>query len=203
MGNMMGISAALVKQLRVKTGVGMMKCKQALQEANGDVSAAEVLLRKQGASSAAKKSTRATGEGMITSYIHTGGKIGVLLEVNCETDFAARSEGFLSLVHELSMHIAAAAPQYVDAEQVPQAQIDQEKEIARDQAEKSGKPDNVVEKIVEGKLKKFYGEICLLDQAYVKDSDVSVRQLVESTVGVIGENIKIKRFVRFVLGEAD
>jgi len=203
MGNMMGISAALVKELRDKTGVGMMKCKQALAEAGGDVAAAEVLLRKQGASSAAKKSARATGEGQITSYIHTGGKIGVLLEVNCETDFAARSEGFAELVHEISMHIAAAAPRYLEAEDVPASMVDQEKEIARDQAVKSGKPENVVEKIVEGKLKKYYGEICLLEQAYVKDSDVTVRDIVEAAVSRIGENIKVKRFVRFVLGEAD
>jgi len=197
----MEISAATVKQLREKTGVGMMKCKQALQESGGDMAAAEKLLRKQGAASAAKKAGRATGEGAVSAYIHTGGKIGVLIEVNCETDFAARSEDFQELVRGVAMHVAAAAPRYVRREEVPQTALDDEREIARDQALKSGKPAEVVEKIVEGKMGKVYSELCLLEQPYVKDPDRTVGQLVTEAVARIGENIQIRRFSRFVLGE--
>jgi elongation factor Ts len=199
----MAITAALVKELRDKTGVGMMKCKEALAHTNGDLAAAEKHLRKQGLAAAAKKAGRATGEGLVTSYIHTGGKIGVLLEVNCETDFAARGEDFQELVKGIAMHIAAAAPRFISREDVSDSILADEREIAREQALKAGKPEKVVERIVEGKLDKFYAEQCLLEQAYVKDPDKSVGQLVAEAVAKIGENIQIPRFVRYVLGESD
>ncbi|MDH3629045.1 MAG: translation elongation factor Ts [Acidobacteriota bacterium] len=197
----MTITAATVKELREKTGVGMMKCKKALEEAGGDVTAAETILRKQGAASAEKKAGRVAGEGLISSYIHTGGKIGVLLEVNCETDFAARSEGFVSFVKGIAMHVAAANPRYLDRESVDKDVLDREREIASDQARQSGKPDNVVEKIVQGKIEKFYKENCLMEQPYVRDPDQTVTQLVTEAVGRIGENIKVRRYSRFVLGD--
>jgi len=197
----MEISAAVVKQLREKTGVGMMECKSALVEARGDIAEAEKILRKRGVAAADKKMGRATGEGAITSYIHTGGKIGVLLEVNCETDFAARSDDFKALVHEIAMHVAAAAPRFVKREDVPEAVLAEEREIAREQVLKSGKPANVAEKIVEGKIEKFLQDVCLLDQPFVKDPDKTVKQLVSERVARIGENIQVSRFVRFVLGE--
>lgn len=197
----MDISAAVVKQLRERTGVGMMECKSALVEAGGDVAEAEKILRKRGVAAADKKSGRATGEGAIASYIHTGGKIGVLLEVNCETDFAARNEDFKALVHEIAMHIAAASPRYVKREDIPASLLADEREIARDQVLKSGKPANVADKIVEGKIEKFIAEICLLDQPFVKDPDKTIRQLLTERVARIGENIQVSRFVRFVLGE--
>ena len=197
----MAITADLVKELREMTGVGMMQCKKALVEADGDVAQAEKLLRKSGVAVAAKKAGRATGEGLVGSYVHTGGKIGVLVEVNCETDFAARSEDFQELVRGVSMHVAAAAPQYKDREEVTAEVLAEEREIAREQALKSGKPDNIVDKIVEGKLEKFYKEHCLLEQPYVKDPDKTVGQLLTEAVSRIGENIQVTRFVRFVLGE--
>ncbi len=198
----MEINATVVKQLRERTGVGMMECKSALLEASGDVAEAEKILRKRGVAAADKKSGRATGEGAISSYIHTGGKIGVLLEVNCETDFAARGDDFKSLVHEIAMHIAAAAPRYVRREEVPESILADEREIAKDQVIKSGKPAAVAEKIVEGKIDKFFAGICLLEQPYVKDPEKTVKQVVAERVSKIGENIQIQRFVRFVLGEA-
>jgi elongation factor Ts len=197
----MDINAAVVKQLRERTGVGMMECKSALLEAKGDVAEAEKVLRKRGVSAAAKKAGRATGEGAVASYIHTGGKIGVLLEVNCETDFAARSADFQSLVHDVAMHVAAAAPRFVHREEVDEKVVAEEREIARDQAAKSGKPTQVVEKIVEGKVEKFFAETCLLEQPFVKDQDKTVGQLITEAVSRIGENIKVRRFARFVLGE--
>ncbi|MBZ5639025.1 MAG: translation elongation factor Ts [Acidobacteriia bacterium] len=197
----MDINAAVVKQLRERTGVGMMECKSALLEAKGDVAEAEKVLRKRGVSAAAKKAGRATGEGAVASYIHTGGKIGVLLEVNCETDFAARSADFQSLVHDVAMHVAAAAPRFVRREEVDEKVVAEEREIARDQAAKSGKPAQVVEKIVEGKVEKFFAETCLLEQPFVKDQDKTVGQLITEAVSRIGENIKVRRFARFVLGE--
>jgi len=197
----MEVTATMVKQLREKTGVGMMKCKAALGEANGDIAEAEKILRKQGVATAAKKAARATGEGLVASYIHTGGKIGVLLEVNCETDFAARSDDFQQLVKGLSMHIAAAAPRHLSREEVSEAVLATEREIARDQAVKAGKPEKVVDKIVEGKIEKYYSETCLLEQPYVKDPDRTVGQLITDAVSKIGENIQMRRFVRFVLGE--
>lgn len=197
----MAITAAMVKELREKTGVGMMKCKTALAETNGDIAAAEKLLRKQGEAAAAKKADRATGEGLVSSYIHTGGKIGVLLEINCETDFAARSDDFQGLVRDIAMHIAAAAPRFVTRDEVQEADLAEEREIARDQAIKSGKPEAVVEKIVTGKMEKYYSQNCLMEQPYVKDPDKSVGDLLNEAVGRIGENMQIGRFARFVLGE--
>ena len=198
----MEISAVVVKQLRERTGVGMMECKSALVEASGDVAEAEKILRKRGVAAADKKAGRATGEGAIASYIHTGGKIGVLIEVNCETDFAARNEDFRSLVHEIAMHIAAAAPRFVRREEVPEAVLAYEREIAKEQVLKSGKPAAVADKIVEGKLDKFLAGICLYEQPYVKDPEKTVKQVVAERVSKIGENIQVQRFVRFVLGEA-
>ena len=197
----MEITASVVKQLREKTGVGMMKCKKALQDANGNVNEAEKLLRKAGEAAAAKKADRATGEGVVTSYIHTGGKIGVLLEVNCETDFTARNDDFQELVRGIAMHVAAAAPRFVARDEVPEDLVASEKEIFRDQAKASGKPEQVIEKIVEGKLDKFFADQCLMEQPYVKDSDRTVGQLVSDAVGKIGENIQVRRFARFVLGD--
>jgi elongation factor Ts len=197
----MQVTAAMVKQLREKTGVGMMKCKAALIEASGDLAEAEKHLRKQGEAAALKKAGRATGEGLVSSYIHTGGKIGVLVEVNCETDFAARSEDFQMLVHGICMHVAAAAPRFVRREEVSEDVLQDEREIAREQALKSGKPEKIIDRIVVGKIDKFFQECCLLEQPYVKDPDKTVGQLVTDAVAKIGENIQVRRFVRFVLGE--
>jgi len=197
----MEITASLVKELREKTGAGMMQCKKALSEAGGDLPAAEKLLRKAGVAAAAKKASRVAGEGQVSSYIHTGGKIGVLIEVNCETDFAARSDDFQALLHELAMHVAAAGPRFLDREQVDTSVLDDEREIAREQAVKAGKPEKVVERIVEGKIDKYFSENCLLEQAFIKDPDKTVGQLITDAVARIGENIKIRRFARFVLGE--
>ena len=198
----MDITADMVKELREKTGVGMMRCKKALSDARGDLAEAEKLLRKEGVATAAKKADRVTGEGQIVSYIHTGGKIGVLLEVNCETDFAARSDDFQELVRGLAMHIAAAAPRWSTREEVPAATLAEEREIARDQAARSGKPEAVLDKIVSGKIDKWYAENVLLEQPYVKDGDKTVQQLVHEAISRIGENIQVRRFARFVLGEA-
>jgi elongation factor Ts len=197
----MTISATMVKELREKTGVGMMECKKALLETDGDVAEAEKHLRKKGMAVAAKKAGRATGEGAIASYIHTGGKIGVLIEVNCETDFAARSDDFKSLVHDLAMHVAAAGPRFVRREEVTEAILDEEREIARAAALKSGKPENVVDKIVTGKMEKFYAETCLMEQAFVKNPDETVGQMITDAIARIGENIQVQRFVRYLLGE--
>ena len=197
----MEITAAVVKQLRERTGVGMMECKSALIESSGDVAEAEKILRKRGVAAAAKKAGRATGEGAVAAYIHTGGKIGVLVELNCETDFAARSADFQSLVHDIAMHVAAAAPRFVRREDVLESVLAEEREIAKDQAAKSGKPAQVLDKIVAGKLEKFYSEVCLLEQPFVKDPDKTVGQLVSGAVARIGENIQVRRFARFVLGE--
>jgi elongation factor Ts len=198
----MQVTAAMVKELREKTGVGMMRCKVALSEANGDVAEAEKILRKQGVSAAAKKADRATGEGLVEAYIHTGGKIGVMVEVNCETDFAARGEDFKGLVRGIAMHVAAAGPRYARREDVPEELLATEREIAREQALRSGKPEKVVDKIIHGKVEKFFAENCLLEQAYVRDPDRTVGQLINDVVSKIGENIQLKRFVRYVLGDA-
>jgi elongation factor Ts len=198
----MNISAALVKELRDKTGAPMMDCKQALAESKGDVEGAIVYLRKKGIATAAKKAARVTSEGSVASYIHAGGKIGVLLEVNCESDFVARNEIFQSLVHDIAMHIAASDPKFVRKEDVTAADFEREKEIYRAQAAATGKPANVVEKIVEGKMSKFYEEVCLVDQPFIKDQTVSVGQLIASTIGKLGENISVRRFARFKVGDA-
>jgi elongation factor Ts len=197
----MEISAQSVKELREKTGVGMMDCKKALTEANGDMEQAIVLLRKKGLASAQKKAGRVAAEGMIGHYIHMGGKIGVLVEVNCETDFAGRSDDFQALVKDLAMHIAAANPRYVRRDDVPAEELQKEKEIYKDQARSSGKPENIIEKIAEGKLGAYYQIVCLYDQAFVKDPGMTVEQLINNLIAKIGENIRVRRFVRFQTGE--
>jgi elongation factor Ts len=195
------ISASAVKELREKTGAGMMDCKKALAEAGGDFTKAEEVLRKKGLSAAARKAGRIASEGAVASYIHMGGKIGVLLEVNCETDFVARTEGFQALVKDLAMHVAAAAPQYVRREEVPAAVIEKELEIARHQAREQKKPEAIVEKIASGKVEKFYKDVVLMEQPFVKDDKKSVQDVVTEAVAKIGENIQVRRFARFVLGE--
>jgi elongation factor Ts len=197
----MEISPMLVKELREKTGAGMMDCKKALTESAGDFEKAVEFLRKKGIASAAKKAGRATKEGAVSSYIHGEGKVGVLLEVNCETDFVARTEQFKQFVKDVSMHIAAAQPQWVRAEEVPADVIAKEKEIAVAQMASSGKPQAVLEKIAEGKVNKFFEDHCLLNQAYVKDPAKTIEQLLKETIATLGENISIRRFARFVLGE--
>jgi len=197
----MAISAELVKELRAKTGCGIMDCKQALQESNGDIAAATEILRKKGLASASKKSGRATSEGLIASYIHAGGKIGVLLEVNCETDFVARTSDFQQLVKEISMQVAASDPIYVSREDVPAEVIAKEKEICQAQFANSGKPPQIVEKIVNGKLEKgFYAQVCLLEQPFVKDGSLTVQDLISQKIAKLGENIKLRRFTRYQLG---
>jgi elongation factor Ts len=197
----MEISAQQVKELREKTGAGMMDCKKALMESKGDMEQAIVYLRKKGLASAQKKAGRAAAEGMVGHYIHMGGKIGVLVEVNCETDFAARSEDFQTLVKDIAMHIAASNPRWVRREDVAAEELEKEKEIYKDQARASGKPEHIVDKIAEGKLESFYKETCLYDQVFVKDTNINVEQLITSLVGKIGENIRVRRFVRYVTGE--
>ena len=197
----MEISAGLVKELREKTGAGMMDCKKALAESSGDFEKAIEYLRKKGIASAAKKAGRATKEGAVTSYIHGEGRVGVLLEVNCETDFVARTEQFKSFVRDVSMHIAAASPQWVRSEEVPAEIIAKEKEIAVAQMQASGKPAAVLEKIAEGKIKKFYEDNCLMQQVFVKDPSKTIDQLLKETIATLGENMTIRRFARFVLGE--
>jgi len=195
------ISAAQVKELREKTGAPMMDCKQALTEAKGDLENAVVLLRKRGIAVAAKKAARATSEGSVTSYIHAGGKIGVLLEVNCESDFVARTEDFRELVHDIAMHIAASDPRFIRKEDVTAEAFEREKDIYRTQAKATGKPANVVEKIVEGKMGKFYEEVCLYEQPFIKDQTVTVSQLIAAKIGKLGENISVRRFARFKVGD--
>jgi elongation factor Ts len=195
------ISAAQVKDLREKTGAPMMDCKQALTEAKGDMEQAVVILRKKGVSVAAKKATRVTSEGSVGSYIHAGGKIGVLVEVNCESDFVARTDDFKELVHDVAMHIAAADPRFIRKEDVTPAVLAQERDIARARALGEGKPEKVVDKIVEGRLQKFYEEACLLEQPFVKEATMSVGQLVKTKIAKLGENIGIARFVRFKVGD--
>jgi elongation factor Ts len=197
----MAITAEQVKQLRDKTGAGMMECKAALTEAGGDQEKAIELLRKKGLASAAKRAGRATSNGVVGSYIHMGGKVGVLVEVNCETDFVARTEDFQGLVKELALHIAAADPRYVRREEVPADVLEKEKEIYRAQFGDSGKPPAVVEKIVEGKLGSFYSQIVLVDQPSVRDPNVTVSQLIAQASAKTGENITVSRFARFKVGE--
>src|ERR1700758_2469279 len=196
------ISAVAVKELRDKTGAPMMDCKNALTEAKGDLEQAIVLLRKRGVSVAAKKATRATSEGSVASYIHAGGKIGVLVEVNCESDFVARTDDFKELVHDIAMHIAASDPKFIHKEDVTPEAFEKEKDIYRAQAATTGKPANVIEKIVEGKMSKFYEEVCLYEQPFIKDQTISVSQLIAAKIGKLGENISVRRFARFKVGEA-
>lgn len=195
------VTAILVKDLRERTGAGMMECKKALVEAKGDIGEAEVLLRKWGIASAGKKASRATRQGLIGSYIHHGGQLGVLVEVNCESDFVARTDDFKELVHDLAMHIAAADPRFIRKEDVAAAVLEKEKEIARARALGEGKPEKVLDKIVEGRIQKFYEEVCLLDQPFVKDATLSVAQLVKTKIAKLGENIGVARFVRFKVGD--
>lgn len=197
----MEITAARVKELREKTGAGMMDCKNALTEANGDMEQAIVILRKKGLASAQKKATRIAAEGMIGHYIHAGGKIGVLVEVNSETDFAARSGDFQALVKDIAMHIAATSPLYVRREEVPAEVLDKEREIYKDQARASRKPEKIIDKIAEGKLESYYEMVCLYDQKFVKDPNITVKDLINNLVGKIGENIQVRRFARFKTGE--
>ncbi len=195
------ITAKMVGELREKTGAGMMDCKKMLTEAGGDMAKAEELLKKKGLATAAKKSGRAATEGAVTSYIHAGGKIGVLLEVNCETDFAARNDGFQQLVKDLSMQIAASAPLYVRREEVPAEIVQLELELAKKQLREQKKPEAMLEKIAAGKLDKYFSDVCLLEQAFVKDDKKKVGDIVTEAVAKIGENIQVRRFVRYALGE--
>ncbi|MCD6186142.1 MAG: translation elongation factor Ts [Deltaproteobacteria bacterium] len=195
------VSAAMVKQLREKTGAGMMDCKEALSECGGDVSSAVDFLRKKGLATAAKRAGRAMSEGVIASYIHMGGKLGTVVEVNCETDFVAKNEDFLEFAKNIAMHIAATNPVGIQAEDVSEDMINKEKEIYRAQALETGKPENILDKIAEGKLKKFFKENCLLNQPYVRDPNITISDLINGMIAKIGENITIKRFARFQVGE--
>ena len=195
------ISAQAVKQLREQTGAGWMDCKAALAATGGDVAEAVAWLRKKGMASAQRKAGRATSEGVISSYIHAGNKIGVLVEVNCETDFVARTDAFKQLVHDLAMHIAAAEPRFIRREQVTPDILGREREIYREQALASGKPEKVVERIVDGKLEKFYEENCLYEQHFIKDDKVTIKELIESVIASTKENITVRRFARFKIGE--
>jgi elongation factor Ts len=197
------ITADQVKQLREKTGAGMMECKAALAEANGDMEEAITILRKRGLAQAAKRAGRATAQGLITSYIHLGGKIGVLVEVNCETDFVARTEDFQNLAKEVAMHIAAADPKWVRRDEVPAEAIEKEKAIYRAQMENTGKPAHVLDKIIEGKLGNFYSQFVLVDQPSIRDTNVTIGQLITQATAKTGENIQVKRFVRFRVGETE
>jgi elongation factor Ts len=193
------IDPKVVKQLREKTNAGMMDCKRALEEAGGDLAKAETILRTKGIASASKKASRATKEGIVASYIHLQGKVGVLVEVNCETDFVAKNENFRSFVKDITLHIAAAHPLYVSREDVPVKLIEAEREIYK--AQVKGKPANVTEKVVDGKLDKFYSTVCLLEQGFIKNPDVTIRDLLSAKIAELGENIVIRRFTRYLVGE--
>ena len=197
----MEISIELVKDLRQRTGAGIVDCKAALQEAGGSIEAAIDYLRKKGLATAAKKAGRIATDGLVASYIHAGGKMGVLVEINCETDFVAKTGDFQEFVKNMAMHIAAANPQFIRREDVPPDVLEKEKDIYRTQALDSGKPAKVIDKIVEGKLERFYSEVCLLEQTYVKDSDLTIKDVLDALIGKIGENIAVRRFARFQLGE--
>src|SRR3981189_2018041 len=196
------ISATQVKELREKTGAPLMDCKHALTEAKGDLEQAIVILRKRGASVAQKKASRVTSEGSVAQYIHAGGKIGVLVEVNCESDFVARTDDFKELVHDIAMHIAASDPKFIRKEDVTPADLEREKDIFLAQAVASGKPQNIAEKMVAGKMEKFYEEVCLLEQPFIKDQTINIAQLIAAKVGKLGENIAVRRFARFKVGDA-
>jgi elongation factor Ts len=195
------ITSEVVKKLRDKTGVGMMDCKKALEETNGEFEKAVEILRKKGIDVANKRSGRQASQGTVTAYIHMGGKIGVLVEVNCESDFVAKSDDFNNFVKDVSMQVAAASPDWVTRDEVPQNVLDKEKEILKEQALKTGKPEKVIEKIVEGKLTKFYSERCLMDQPFVKDQDKTIKQLLEELMAKTGEKCLVRRFVRYQVGE--
>lgn len=197
----MEVKAEMVKELRQRTGIGVMECKQALKESKGDVEKAIIVLRKKGYARAKEKMSRETAEGIVSSYIHLNGKIGVLIEVDCESDFVARNDEFKELVKNIAIHIAASNPRYISSEEIAAQVLEEEKEIIREQFKDSNKPPEIIEKIIEGKLGKFYGEVCLLDQPYVKDDKISIRKFIASYIAKFGENIQIKRFARFELGE--
>lgn len=199
----MAISTSIIKELREKTGVGIMDCKTALNECNGDIGKAIDHLRKKGIATAKKRGGRVTSQGQVQSYIHAGGKIGVLVEINCETDFTGKVEDFTNMVKDIAMQIAATSPIAIDRPRVPEDIVEKEKDIYATQARDSGKPENIIEKIVEGKLKKFFSEACLLEQPFVKNPDITVQDLLNEMVAKTGENIVIRRFVRFQLGESD
>ncbi|MCC7175740.1 MAG: translation elongation factor Ts [Bryobacterales bacterium] len=196
------ITSQLVKQLRDRTGAGMMECKRALEEAKGDLAEAEVVLRKRGIAAAGKKAARTTGQGVIGSYIHPGAQLGVLLEVNCESDFVARTDDFRQLVHDIAMQIAALDPKFVRREDVTEALLRKEREIQKERALAEGKPPQVAEKMVEGRMSKFYEEVCLYEQPFIKDGTLTIGQLIASLIAKIGENITVARFVRFKVGES-
>jgi elongation factor Ts len=197
----LGITASAVKELRDKTNSGMMDCKEALVASDGDLEKAIEYLRKKGLSAATKRSSRAAKDGVIASYIHMQGKIGVMVEVNCETDFVAKTDAFGALAKDIAMHIAATNPTYLAEEDVPDAVLQSEKEIYKTQALDEGKPEKILDRIIEGKLKKFYEEVCLLNQKFIKDTDITVRTLIQNTIATTGENIIVRRFARFQLGE--
>ena len=197
---MSAISAGMVRELRDRTGAGMMDCKKALSEVGGDVEKATVFLREKGLAAASKRAGRVAADGVVGSYIHSGGKIGVLVELNCETDFVARTDDFQGLVKEIAMQVAAASPLYVNREEVPAQIVDQERSIFKTQALESGKPEQVIDKIVNGKVEKFYSEVCLLEQSFIKDPDKKVGDLVTDAIAKLGENLVVRRFARFELG---
>lgn len=197
----MEITAQMVKELRERTGAGMMECKSALVESKGDSSEAEVILRKRGIASAAKKSARTTKQGVISSYIHPGAQLGVLIEVNCESDFVARTEDFQALVHDLAMQIAAADPQFLKKEDVSAAALDKEREIQRARALAEGKPEKMVDKIVEGRMSKYFEEVCLYEQPFIKENTTTVSDLIKAKIAKLGENISVSRFARFKVGD--
>jgi elongation factor Ts len=197
----MEISVDLVKDLRQRTGAGVIDCKTALQEAKGNMDAAIDYLRRKGLATAAKKAGRIATDGLVSSYIHAGGKMGVLVEINCETDFVAKTEGFQTFVKNVAMHIAAVNPQYIRREEIPEEVLERERAIYRTQAQDAGKPQKVIDKIVDGKLERFYSEVCLLEQTYVRDSDLTIKELLDAMIVKVGENITIRRFARFQLGE--
>jgi elongation factor Ts len=197
----MEIPIELVKDLRQRTGAGVIDCKTALGETKGDVDAAIEYLRRKGLATAAKKAGRIAADGLISSYIHTGGKMGVLVEINCETDFVAKTEDFQSFAKNISMHIAATNPQYIRREEIPEDVLEGERRIYRSQATESGKPEKVIEKIVQGKMERFFSEVCLLEQTYFKDPDLTVKEVLDGMIAKVGENINVRRFVRFQLGE--
>ncbi len=197
----MAIDMKLVKKLREATGIGIMECKKAIEEANNNYDKAVEILRKRGFEKAKSKSSRATNQGVVGSYIHTGGRIGVLVEVGCETDFVAKNEDFLQLVKDIAMQIAAMNPKYVSEKDIPEEVINKEKEIYKEQLRNSGKPDNIIDKIIEGKLKKYYSEVCLLYQTFFKDDKKTIQDIITANIHKIGENIVVKRFVRYQVGE--
>ncbi len=198
---MVEITAKEVKELRQATGAGVLDCKKALQETDGDMQKATAVLRAQGLADASKRAGRATEQGLVDSYIHLGGKIGVLLEINCETDFVARTDEFQELAHNICMQIAAADPDYIDREEIPEEVLEQEKRILRQQADGEGKPPEIVDRMIEGRLEKFYSQVCLVDQAYIRDADRTIDELLKEAIASVGENIQVRRFARFAVGQ--